>query len=368
MSNSIFFDPGRLRQAREAALMNKKDVANESGVSPAAVGQYEAGISSPRPDTLVRLAKALDVPVEFFEPGRPLQALDTSETYFESLRATTAKQRNAATSFAEQVWELSHALERHVRFPPIELPDVFGDPAAAYTPETAAQATRTMWDLGTEPVGHLVSELESRGVLCCLAPPTPADTARIDAYSTLKFPRPLVVLTADRADDVLRHRFSAAHELGHLVLHSGHASGETSLEREADAFAYEFLTPADKLRDELPGRLDFPTLFRLSDRWGMSVKRLIHRGRALGVYSESTARRGYIRLAQVPQQPRPIREYAGEVPSMLNDAFELAEARGVTVSTLATELRWKARRVRQLLGELEDSRPQLSIVRPPRRQ
>ncbi|KQO42783.1 MULTISPECIES: ImmA/IrrE family metallo-endopeptidase [unclassified Aeromicrobium] len=363
MSNSIFFEPGRLRQAREVALLNKKEVAEASGVSAAAIGQYEAGISTPRPDTLIRLADALDVPVEFFEPGRPLQALDTSDTYFESLRATTAKQRNAATSFAEQVWELSHALETHVRFPQIDLPNPHSPADITYTPEAAARATRASWELGSEPVGHLVAQLESRGVICCLAPQTPAGVARIDAYSTLKFPRPVVVLTADRADDILRHRFSAAHELGHLVLHHGVPSGETWLERQADAFAAEFLTPAVKLREELPGRLHFPTLYNLSERWGVSVTSLIFRGKELGIYSESTARRGYIRLAQVPQTARPIREYDGEVPSMLRAAFELAEARGVTAGTLAAELRWKPRRVRQLLGAVDDPRPQLRVVR-----
>lgn len=363
MSNSILFEPGRLRQAREVALLNKKEVAEASGVSPAAIGQYEAGIATPRPDTLARLANSLDVPVEFFEPGRPLQGLDTSETFFESLRATTSKQRNGATSFAEQVWELAYALETHVRFPQIELPDIHGDADATYTAESAAGATRTMWGLGTEPVGHLVSQLESRGVICCLAPRTPAGVPRIDAYSTLKFPRPLIVLTADRADDILRHRFSAAHELGHLVLHYGVASGETWLEREADSFAAEFLTPAAKLREELPSRLHFPSLYSLSERWGVSVKSLIYRGRELGIYSESTARRGYIGLAQVPQTARPIRQYEGEVPSILSAAFDLAEARGVSIGGLADELRWKPRRVRQLLGKVDDPRPQLEIVR-----
>lgn len=126
MASSITFEPDRLRQARQLALMTKKEVAEAADVSPATIGQYEAGISVPRANTVERLAHALDVPVEFFASGRPLQRLETSETYFESLRATTAKQRSRATSFAE-IWELSFALEAHVRFPPIELPDIFGD-------------------------------------------------------------------------------------------------------------------------------------------------------------------------------------------------------------------------------------------------
>lgn len=362
MASSIHFEPDRLRQARQLALLTKKEVADASGVSPAAVGQYEAGISVPRPDTLTRLAAALDVPVQFFAPGRPLQRLETSETYFESLRATTAKQRQRATSFAEQIWELSHALEAHVRFPDIELPDIYGDTDVRYTPQEAALTVRELWGLGTEPIGHLVAHLEAHGIVCAMAPPTPEGVPRIDAYSTLAFRRPLIVLTADRADDVLRHRFSAAHELGHLVLHGGSPSGELWLEREADAFAAEFLTPRSILRAELPARLDFAKLYRLSERWGVEVRSLIYRSQELGLISESTARRGYIRLAQSPQERRPIRLYDGEVPSMLRAAFELASQRGVSLRSLADELKWKPNHLRALLGEDLDPRPALRIV------
>jgi len=362
MSSSTFFEPDRLRQARQLALLTKREVSESSGVSPAAVGQYEAGIAVPRADTLKKLATALDVPVDFFAPGRPLQRLETSETYFESLRATTAKQRQSATSFAEQIWELSHALETHVRIPQILLPDIYGDSEVKYTPEEAARVVRDLWGLGSEPIGHLVSQLEAHGIVCFLAPPTPHGVARINAYSTLAFRRPLVVLTADRADDVLRHRFSAAHELGHLILHDGSPSGEPWLEREADAFAAEFLTPRSVLREELPARLDFAKLYRLSERWGVQVRMLIYRSQELGLISESTARRAYIRMSQSPQEQRPIRQYEGEVPSMLNAAFELAGRRGVSAGTLAGQLGWKPRRVRQLLGEDNDPRPELRIV------
>lgn len=363
MALSISFEPDRLRQARQLALMTKREVAEAAGVSAAAVGQYEAGISVPRESTLERLARALDVPVDFFAPGRPFQRLDTSETYFESLRATTVKQRAQATSFAEQVWELSFALEAHVRFPPILLPGECGRPGVKLDPRGTALEVRRLWSLGTEPVGHLVSQLEAHGIICAMAPPAPKDvTARIDAYSTLAFRRPLVVLTADRADDVLRHRFSAAHELGHLVLHGGSASGEIWLEREADEFAAEFLTPRIAIEEELPERLDFARLFRLSERWGVEVRSLIYRSQELAIISESTARRAYIRLAQAPQERRPIRQYEGEVPSILNAAYELAEQRGVTVAELAKQLRWKPSRVRQLLGQVEDPRPVLRLV------
>lgn len=46
------FDPTRVTQARRLAEMTKKDVAAGLGVTPAAVGQYETGVSKPRPDLI----------------------------------------------------------------------------------------------------------------------------------------------------------------------------------------------------------------------------------------------------------------------------------------------------------------------------
>ena len=222
---------------------------------------------------------------------------------------------------------------------------------------------RKLWGLGAEPIGHLVAQMEAHGIICAMAPPSDReDKKRIDAYSTRAFSRPLVILTADRADDVLRHRFSAAHELGHLLLHNGEASGDLVLEREADAFAAEFLTPRAVLREELPQRLDFAKLYRISERWGVEVRSLIYRSQELGHISESTARRAYIRLNEAKQPTRSIRQYDGEVPSMLNAAFELAAGRGVTIGTLADQLKWKPARVRELLGQEVDPRPALRLV------
>ncbi|MFD4571562.1 ImmA/IrrE family metallo-endopeptidase [Streptomyces sp. NPDC058417] len=70
-----------------------------------------------------------------------------------------------------------------------------------------------------------------------MPPASDPSAATVDAFST-RAARPLVVLTANRADDLYRHRFTAAHELGHLVLH-GDTTGDSRQEKEADTFAAE---------------------------------------------------------------------------------------------------------------------------------
>jgi DNA-binding XRE family transcriptional regulator len=70
------FDPTRLTQARNLVGMTKRRLADELGVTPAAVSQYEMGTNRPRPDLLPRLAEILEVPLTFFLSGRLHARLD----------------------------------------------------------------------------------------------------------------------------------------------------------------------------------------------------------------------------------------------------------------------------------------------------
>ena len=224
------FDPDRLRQARQLALKSKQDLAIAVGVSPAAIGQFEAGVTPPRADLTTALARELEVLPAFFLTGRPQGHLESGDTFFRSLRSTTAKQRSKATAFTEQLWELLTVIEKHVRLPQVELPELDSMlpailPGSFDAPGRAAAAVRSLWGLGTGPIPQVVRTIEKHGLVPVFAPTAESEVRRIDAFSTAALGRPLIVLTPDRADDVFRHRFSAAHELGHLVLHGGMTSG-----------------------------------------------------------------------------------------------------------------------------------------------
>ncbi|MEV0754348.1 XRE family transcriptional regulator [Streptosporangium sp. NPDC050280] len=362
------FDQGRLTQARQLAGMTKKDLAERIGVTPAAVGQYETGMSRPRPDLVPRLADALGVPPAFFLLGRPHGRLDGSIPHFGSPRSTRAYQRAKAAAFVEQVWELAHALERQVRLPHVVLPGLSGDEVHSGVeppgdPAQAARALRRLWGLGTGPLPHIVRHMEAHGIVVVLLPPD-EDAVTVDAFSTSRLPRPIVVLTANRCDDVHRYRFTAAHELGHLVLHGDTASGDVRQEREADVFAAEFLTPRDSILPELPGRLDLRRLVELKRTWGVPVDSLLYRCREVGLISDSAASRAHQRLKTLRDQPgfaaEPISGHPDEQPVLLHRAFELAVSQtGLTMELLATQLAWPVSRVRELL---DDRRPALRPV------
>jgi Zn-dependent peptidase ImmA (M78 family)/transcriptional regulator with XRE-family HTH domain len=366
------FDPGRLTQARLRAGLTKRTVAEHLGISPAAVGQYEAGITKPRPELVSKLSELFGVPLRYFLPGRPRVNLDTSMAHFRSLRKTPLHLRTKAVAHVEELWEVVHALERRVHLPPVGLP---GFASGELPPEVlpsdainAAKELRARWELGTGPIPYLVRLLESQGIVVAFLPLNPKEDACVDAFSVSHLQRPIIAMAAERTNDVHRYRFSAAHELGHLVLHGNVHPGDIQQEREANQFAAEFLTPSASITPQLPQRVDFATLAELQNEWGVSVKSLINRYRELGRISGATVSRTYQRWNNLHAQGAfgndPLHNHPSEQPIMLQRAFDIATDHGLTMTELADELALPPERIRSYLG-IKDNRPRLTLLSNP---
>jgi Zn-dependent peptidase ImmA (M78 family) len=205
----------------------------------------------------------------------------------------------------------------------------------------------------------LVRTLEAHGILVGLLPFS--DARRVDAFSTSHTPRPVMVLASDKTD-VYRHRFTAAHELGHLVLHRNAQPGDVRHEREADQFAAEFLLPASRIEPHLPRRIDFTRLISLQSYWGVSVEALLYRSRELGVISDATHRRARIKLNELRShgvvRTEDTANFPGEQPQLLHRA---ATACGDPIAEIANELAWSPARVEALLGR-PSKKPTLTLV------
>lgn len=362
LSSRDTFEAARLTQARTLAGLTKQALAERVHVSAAAIGQFEARVTIPRPEIITAFAKSLEVPVGFFFAGRPLGRLDAADAHFRSLRSTRAADRSRAASFVEQVWELCFALEKRIQFPEVQLP--IGVGGSSVDPEQAARTVRELWGIAPGPFPHLVATLESKGIVISLLTLSSEAVARVDAFSTGALGRPIIVVTPERASTVYRHRFTCAHELGHLVLHGDVASGDHQQEREADAFAAELLTPAAQIAPALPNSLRLAELDRIGRAWGVSQESLIRRMQELKSVPDSAVRRAYQKLRSTSEfmTAEPLTAYRGEMPSLLRDAQRLAEQHGFSLVDLADELRWPVSRVREILGA-EDNRPKLRIVR-----
>lgn len=326
------FEPRSLGLARRWRRMRRNELARQVGVTAAAVSQYELGQVRPSAAVRARLALALSVPVDFLAVGfgAPVTA---PHAHFRSLRATSQAERDQAEAFGEVAWRVVEVIERHLSLPELRLPHLdLPEPATADDVRAAATAARAAFDLAGGPVPHMVRLLEAYGVVVLTLPPV---SERVDAFSHWYGRRPYV-FTSPVKDDRARSRMDCAHELGHLLLHHDAEPGSQLLERQATAFASEFLAPTAVLVDELPPTLDFDRLGEVKRRWGMSLKALVYRGHAAGVYKEHTYRRGMAQLARWGY-PEPGDLGPREQPAALARAVELLGRQHVGVDDLAAQ-------------------------------
>ena len=295
------FEPERLRLARELKEWSQADLAARLGVTPAAVSQFETGVTRPGMDALDRMTSALGIPAQFFS----LPVAETHDGFFRSLRRTSVTHRRRARALAYIAHDLA-VTARAPGLPPVRLPriPVTGLAAPDGELEEAARQVRQAFGMPSGPVPNVAETLEEHGILVIRLP---LDTADVDAFSLPFHDRPVVVLGTDK-NDRARSRFDGAHELGHLVVHDDQIWGVKEVEHQAHAFAAAFLMPADDIRGELPDRADWPVLFQLKQKWQVSLAALLMRARTLGRMSENNyltavkaaSARGWRRIEPVP--------------------------------------------------------------------
>lgn len=362
------FDRRRLTQARHRAGVTKAALARAIGVSPTALTQFESGTARPSSRTLTALADALGISVAYLTADRPIVRVPAA--HFRSLRSTRVAERLQALALIGHAGEIVRQVERHVVLPDVALPAAETARVAVdciMHAEDAARQVRREWDIPPGPLPHLVRTLEMHGVIVVCAD-FPA-SERVDAFSCrLSDGRPMLCLSRDRGN-VLRRRFTAAHELGHLVLGHDPArdGGRAEHERQADAFAAELLAPRADIAPSLPSRLDLARLLQLRDVWGLSASALMRRSREVGVLSENAYRQGMIRLSQLGWRKTepPHQDLPGEWPVLLTEAIALASGRGLTLDSLVDRLRLPRRDVADIVGIVVDDRPRLTLISSP---
>jgi Zn-dependent peptidase ImmA (M78 family)/DNA-binding XRE family transcriptional regulator len=346
------FDGQRLTLAREANGYLKSDLAREVDVTPAAIGQFESGVSKPSATTLAQLAMILGFPVEFFGftgEHHPRPTIDG--TFFRSLRSARQTERQKAVAHAALVWEVVRRLEDLVELPALNLPSDLH--VTAKTPleeiEDVAEQVRKRWDLAEGPVPHVVRHIELHGVVVtrCLV-----GSERVDAFSAPFPQRPIIVLGNDKGQ-FDRSRLDAAHEVGHLIMHPDPQPGDRTLENQANRFAAAFLLPRSAILDQLPrGRVNWMHMVTLKREWGVSVQALLYRARTLGTLDDvsyENAMKTMSRRGWRKNEPG----YLGppEQPTLLTKALEALAATGFTLADLSGLTHLSEATLRVIVGD-----------------
>lgn len=282
----------RLRLARASAGLSLRDLEARLGnlVSAQAIGKYEREEMMPSSRVLIALADALGVSESYLLGQGDVHLEDVA---FRKNAITSRKEeaqvQAAVISRIEPYLEIEEILRvaslewdrpREAPYPVRELADA----------ERAADSLRRHWDLGGNPIPALAELLEERGIkVLCLD--LPGSVSGLTCQVRRGNARSVPVIIINNGDTGERHRFTLAHELGHLVME---VDADVDEEKAAHRFAGAFLMPAEAIWAEIGRRrrsISLGELRQLKRLFGASLQAIACRCKDLGVLGQPTIRR-----------------------------------------------------------------------------
>lgn len=263
------FNGDMLELARGARELTQAEAARASGITQAMFSKIENRLVEPSQEVVAAIAAALDYPVEFFYQNERAFAFPHFHHRKRSkLNARPLAKIHALINIQRQ--HITRLLKAHNNEPAKPIPE-FDLKQRYRSPAEIARMMREYWMLPRGPIEDLTSTIEAAGgiVIQC-----EFGTTLLDAIS-FRAPGlpPLFFMNRDVPSD--RYRFTLAHELGHMIMHS-HPDDDEEMESAADQFAANFLMPASDVRPYLTD-LSFGKLARVKGYWRVSIKALIRR-------------------------------------------------------------------------------------------
>jgi Zn-dependent peptidase ImmA (M78 family)/DNA-binding XRE family transcriptional regulator len=292
----------RLRQARILRKISMDQLVALIGglVSKQSISKYESAKMLPNSSVLIALATALNVDVDYFFRSFGFD-VNQFEISFRKKSDTCAKDVNALKV------KIQDQVERYLEIEEISGKDenkvLKSEGSVITSPDEMrklAIEVRKDWDLGCDAIANVQDILEAHGVKVI----STEASLKFDGVSgTVNDKVSIIVLNSNR-EHVERRRFTALHELGHL-LYNGRFSGDLSLrEREklCDAFAGEMLLPSSNLQGIFrPGdKISASELRQLQMMYGISIDAVMHKLLELGIVSDSKYKTYCIRKNQNP--------------------------------------------------------------------
>jgi len=315
MTSNFEFNKHRLKIAKDLKGKTNKDLAKILSCTEVTISNYlnENKPSVPDFEKIVRLSESLNLPFSFFNSTFDIQVAD-EQIFFRSYSRIKAQYRNSARAYSEFAIQTLEYFDKKIsNLPAFQGFDI---DTLVNEPEKAALTLRGDWQLGVLPIKNIIALLESHGIAVFRLP---LEVKEVDAFSFYHDGRPIVFLNTAKSAE--RMRFDAAHELGHLVLHSDDKNVLENMkdkEHEADKFASSFLMPKEAFVAMAPNNLSLPNLINYKKYWKVSLVAMNYNLHVNGLLTDWHNRRNCIEFSKrgySKTEPDPIER---EKPILLN--------------------------------------------------
>jgi Zn-dependent peptidase ImmA (M78 family) len=311
MNSSVNIDLSeRLFTARRMSGLSLQGLSDkiQNRVSRQAIHQFEQGKSKPEADTLLDLANALNVRLDFFYRNSAItfEKLEYRKKVKLSKSEEIAIQETAKDRL-DRYFELEELTNAHLSFTnPIEgfivknLEDI----------EIAAERVRAAWNLGLKPIPCVIEMLEEKGIKVLEVDATDG----FQGFSAEANAALVVVINAN--DDAFRKRFTAIHELAHILLKFEEG---LDVEKYCHAFSGAFLFPKPSVIEVFSGKrkkISFAELIQQKCYYGISIQAILMRLRNLDIIADSTYKGFIIWMNKAGYRTKEPGEYSGVEKAM----------------------------------------------------
>ncbi len=277
----------RLKNARTLKNMSRMALSEALGgiVSPQAIYKYESGKMLPSSKVIIELSRIFEVSMDYF--FRPITAT-IKNVEFRKKYKLGAKERKSIESRAEDILE---------RF--MEINEICNKPLKEFTISEGLVSTkedvlsiaanlRSKWNIPDDGIDNVIAFLESLGIIVIEI----GATMDFDGFSGMSEKTPIIVLNKDYPSE--RKRFTALHELGHLVMRFESNVTDKEVEKFCHLFAGEMLIPASQMKSKLGDisqrKFSLKEFANLQKIYGISIDALMHKALDFGFIGDSKYR------------------------------------------------------------------------------
>jgi Zn-dependent peptidase ImmA (M78 family)/transcriptional regulator with XRE-family HTH domain len=306
------FNPEMLVVARKSRGLTQSALATRLSMQQAHISKIESGVLNPPEKMIKRLPQVLNYKEEFFFWQGKIFGIGTAIVYHRMRQGISTKLLDKIEAQIN-VYQLHiNNLLRSVNIPECRIP--FYDPDESEGPVNVARAVRALWKLPSGPIKNLVRAIEDAGGIVI---PYDFGTKKIDGLGQYMPPLPpLFFVNVNIPGD--RCRFSLAHELGHVIMHS---IPRPDMEREANQFAGEFLMPYRDIAQSLQS-ITLDKLADLKMYWKVSMQSLLYRAKELKSVPERKMYYLWMQMSRLGYRTKEPIDIPREQPSTLTEIIE----------------------------------------------
>jgi Zn-dependent peptidase ImmA (M78 family)/DNA-binding XRE family transcriptional regulator len=274
----------RIKSARTLAGFSLRELSEKMNglISYNAISKYEKGEMMPDSKVMVQLAKALQVKVDYFFMPYNVK-IDNIE--FRKKSKLSVKRENAIKE------SVTDAISRYIQLEEfLNVSYSFDNPIQSLVIKTgddiehAVNKLLEVWDLGINALPNVIDLLEDKEIKVI---EIEADE-HFDGFSGWANDQiPLIIV--NKSFSVERKRFTALHELGHLVLNFSKDLLPKDIERLCHRFAGAMLMPKATFLREMGAarnRVSISELIAIKETYGISVQAAMHRAKDLGIVNQ----------------------------------------------------------------------------------